>query len=102
MAAAGWSSVRHAQLRPPGVRRPGGDAEVYPDRRRRSRRSGWMAGPVTVVWDEALAAYDFGPEHPLRPARVQLTMALARSLGLLERARVTGPVAVSGTDLARV
>jgi acetoin utilization protein AcuC len=60
-----------------------------------------MAGPVAVVWDEALAAYDFGPEHPLRPARVQLTMALARHCGLLERARLTEPVAVSGTDLAR-
>ena len=61
-----------------------------------------MAGPVTVVWDEALAAYDFGPEHPLRPARVQLTMALARACGLLEGARLVEPAAVSGTDLARV
>jgi acetoin utilization protein AcuC len=61
-----------------------------------------MAGPVTVVWDEALAAYDFGPEHPLRPARVQLTMALARACGLLEGARVAAPAPVSGTDLARV
>jgi acetoin utilization protein AcuC len=61
-----------------------------------------MAGPVTVVWDEALAAYDFGPEHPLRPARVQLTMALARACGLLDKARMAGPAPVSGTDLARV
>jgi len=61
-----------------------------------------MAGPVTVVWDEALAAYDFGPEHPLRPARVQLTMALAQSCRLLEQVRVAGLVAVSGTDLTRV
>ena len=61
-----------------------------------------MAGPVTVVWDEALAAYDFGPQHPLRPARVQLTMALARSCGLLEQVRVAGPAAVSGADLTRV
>ena len=61
-----------------------------------------MAGPVTVVWDEALAAYDFGPEHPLRPARVQLTMALARGCGLLEPVRLVGPAAISGTDLARV
>jgi acetoin utilization protein AcuC len=60
-----------------------------------------MAGPVAVVWDEALAAYDFGPGHPLRPARVQLTMALARHLGLLDNARLLEPVAVSGTDLAR-
>jgi acetoin utilization protein AcuC len=61
-----------------------------------------MAGPVTVVWDEALAAYDFGPEHPLRPGRVQLTMALARACGLLEAARLVRPAPVSGTDLARV
>jgi acetoin utilization protein AcuC len=61
-----------------------------------------MTGPVTVVWDESLAAYDFGPEHPLRPARVQLTMALARAAGLLEEARVVGLADVSGGDLARV
>jgi acetoin utilization protein AcuC len=61
-----------------------------------------MAGPVTVVWDEALAAYDFGPEHPLRPARVQLTMALAGSCGLLEPVRLVEPAAITGTDLARV
>jgi acetoin utilization protein AcuC len=61
-----------------------------------------MTGPVTVVWDEGLAAYDFGPEHPLRPGRVQLTMALAREAGLLAKARVVGPAALSGADLARV
>jgi acetoin utilization protein AcuC len=61
-----------------------------------------MAGPVAVVWDEALAAYDFGPEHPLRPARVQLTMALARALGLLDEVRLLEPAAISGTDLSQV
>jgi acetoin utilization protein AcuC len=61
-----------------------------------------MAGPVTVVWDEALAAYDFGPQHPLRPARVQLTVALARSCGLLGQVRMAGLAAVSGNDLTRV
>jgi acetoin utilization protein AcuC len=61
-----------------------------------------MTGPVTVVWDEALLAYDFGPEHPLRPGRVELTVALAREAGLLERAKVVTPIALSGGDLARV
>jgi acetoin utilization protein AcuC len=61
-----------------------------------------MAGPVAVVWDEGLAAYDFGPEHPLRPARVELTVALARRCGLLDQARLLEPAAVTGTDLARV
>jgi acetoin utilization protein AcuC len=61
-----------------------------------------VTGPVTAVWDEALAAYDFGPEHPLRPARVQLTMPLAREAGLLDDARVVAPAELSGADLARV
>jgi acetoin utilization protein AcuC len=61
-----------------------------------------MTGPVAVVWDEALLAYDFGPEHPLRPGRVALTISLAREAGLLERAKVVTPVALSGGDLARV
>lgn len=61
-----------------------------------------MTGPVTVVWDERLLWYDFGPEHPLRPGRVALTMALARDAGLLERAKVIAPLALSGSDLARV
>jgi acetoin utilization protein AcuC len=61
-----------------------------------------VTGPVTVVWDEGLVAYDFGPEHPLRPGRVQLTMALARETGLLAEARLAAPAAISGADLARV
>ncbi|HZD73875.1 MAG TPA: acetoin utilization protein AcuC [Actinomycetota bacterium] len=61
-----------------------------------------MTGAVTVVWDEGLLAYDFGPEHPLRPGRAALTMALAREAGLLERTKVITPMALSGGDLARV
>ena len=61
-----------------------------------------MPGRVTLVWDESLAAYDLGPEHPLRPARVQLTVALAGAAGLLDEARVVPPAAISGNDLARV
>ncbi|GAA0800388.1 acetoin utilization protein AcuC [Spirilliplanes yamanashiensis] len=37
-----------------------------------------------VVWDEALLAYDMG-EHPMNPVRLELTMALARDLGVLDR-----------------
>ena len=61
-----------------------------------------MTGAVTVVWDEGLLAYDFGPEHPLRPGRVALTMALARDAGLLARAKLIQPLALSGSDLTRV
>ena len=37
-----------------------------------------MAGSLTLVWDERLIGYDFGPGHPLAPVRVELTMALAQ------------------------
>jgi acetoin utilization protein AcuC len=38
-----------------------------------------------VVFDESLTAYDFGPAHPMSPIRVDLTMRLARDLGVLDR-----------------
>ncbi|WP_238019115.1 acetoin utilization protein AcuC [Dactylosporangium sp. AC04546] len=40
------------------------------------------------MWDEELLRYDMG-DHPLDPVRVELTMALARSLGVLDRPGVT-------------
>ena len=42
-----------------------------------------MPGPLTLAWDERLTSYDFGPGHPMAPVRVELTMALARELGVL-------------------
>jgi acetoin utilization protein AcuC len=38
---------------------------------------------VAFVYDHALVDYDFGPAHPLNPVRVELTMALADTLGVL-------------------
>ena len=34
-----------------------------------------MSSAVRVVWDDALASYDFGQGHPLAPLRVELTVA---------------------------
>ncbi|MDN4159752.1 acetoin utilization protein AcuC [Nocardioides abyssi] len=48
------------------------------------------AGPSTVVFDQTLAGYDFGPSHPMSPLRVDLTMRLATELG------VVGPTSTSG------
>ena len=48
-----------------------------------------MSGSLTLVWDERLTGYDFGPGHPLAPVRVELTIALAREFGLLDRPGVT-------------
>jgi acetoin utilization protein AcuC len=42
-----------------------------------------------VAWDDRLAGYDFGPEHPLAPVRVELTIALARAFGVLDAPGVT-------------
>jgi acetoin utilization protein AcuC len=43
---------------------------------------------VAITWDEALVAYDFGPQHPLKPIRVKLTVELARAYGLLDLSNV--------------
>ena len=63
-----------------------------------------MAGSLTLVWDEGLTKYDFGPGHPLAPVRVELTIALAREFGVLARAEVTmlTPAAAQMTELELV
>ncbi|MFF5264146.1 acetoin utilization protein AcuC [Actinomadura viridis] len=43
---------------------------------------------LTIFWDDRLISYDFGPGHPMNPVRVELTMALAREYGLLDRPNV--------------
>jgi acetoin utilization protein AcuC len=43
---------------------------------------------VAIAWDEALVAYDFGPQHPLKPVRVKLMIELARAYGLLDASNV--------------
>ena len=43
-----------------------------------------MPDRATLVFDERLIAYDFGPSHPLNPVRVDLTMQLARELGVVD------------------
>ena len=42
-----------------------------------------MACRACVVFDDALTAYNFGPSHPLAPLRVDLTLRLARALGVV-------------------
>ena len=48
-----------------------------------------MTGRATVVFDDELTSYDFGLGHPLAPIRVDLTMRLARALGVLDRPGVS-------------
>jgi acetoin utilization protein AcuC len=48
-----------------------------------------MACTAHVAWTDRLTGYDFGPGHPLAPVRVELTMELARDLGVLDAEGVT-------------
>jgi acetoin utilization protein AcuC len=59
-----------------------------------------VSDSVTVVWDDALLGYTMGGDHPLHPVRLDLTMRLADSLGVLasDRLRVVQP-APAGVDL---
>jgi acetoin utilization protein AcuC len=56
-----------------------------------------------VVWGPDLLSYDLG-DHPLDPVRVELTIALAQSLGVLDRPGVTvvAPTPASDELLTRV
>jgi acetoin utilization protein AcuC len=48
-----------------------------------------MSRSVVVPWDDALIGYKLSRDHPLNPLRLDLTMRLARSLGVLDRPGVT-------------
>ena len=56
-----------------------------------------MSRAVAVPWDDALVEYDFGPQHPLNPVRVELTIALARAYGVLDHTNVE-QIAVTPAD----
>jgi acetoin utilization protein AcuC len=47
-----------------------------------------MSDSVAVIWDDALLGYTMGGDHPLHPVRLDLTMRLADSLGVLRSDRV--------------
>lgn len=57
-----------------------------------------MSDSTVIVWDDALTGYDLGPAHPLRPVRLELTIALARELGVLDRPGVTVAAPVQADD----
>ena len=49
-----------------------------------------MPCSASTVWDERYLAYDFG-DHPLNPVRLDLTVRLARELGVLDGLDVLAP-----------
>ena len=40
--------------------------------------------PTALIWNNDRIHYDFGPQHPLKPIRVELTVELIRALGLTD------------------
>lgn len=59
---------------------------------------------VALVWDDALAGYDLGPDHPLAPIRVELTVDLVREVGLLDLGHVdvVAPGTLDEAEVLRV
>ncbi|SDC46241.1 acetoin utilization protein AcuC [Actinokineospora iranica] len=62
---------------------------------------GDRAATASVVWDSALLGYDLGGDHPFNPIRLELTMRLARALGVLDGVDPLAPEAAGDDDLAR-
>lgn len=60
-----------------------------------------MTRPV-LMWSDALADYDFGPQHPLAPIRLKLAIELSRELGILDGFDVVEPTPLSVDELATV
>ncbi len=62
------------------------------------------AVPTHVVWADSMLAYNFGPTHPMNPARLELTARLIRDCGLLERPAVSvvEPYVASDAELGSV
>lgn len=57
---------------------------------------------ASVVFDQALTEYDFGPSHPMAPVRVKLTMELAGELGVLDHLDVVPARAATEDELAAI
>ncbi|WP_375491611.1 acetoin utilization protein AcuC [uncultured Jatrophihabitans sp.] len=60
-----------------------------------------MECTVGAIWDERYLAYDFG-DHPLNPVRLDLTIRLARELGVLEHVDITAPEPASTDQLESI
>jgi acetoin utilization protein AcuC len=48
--------------------------------------------------DEQVTDYHFGPDHPMAPVRVELTMRLAHEFGLWNQPGVTMPAPAPAPD----
>jgi acetoin utilization protein AcuC len=52
-----------------------------------------------IVYDEQFLQYDFGRTHPMAPVRVDLTMALADELGIVDGLEIVGAAPATDDEL---
>src|SRR3954447_24714626 len=86
-------------------RRPDSGPARRPPTERAGTTAAQYGGPVEcvtgAVWDEGYLAYDFG-DHPLNPIRLDLTVRLARALGVLDRLELITPRPATAEQLRTV
>lgn len=56
---------------------------------------------AAVVWSDRYLQYAWSPYHPMNPVRLELTMALARDLGVLDGVELAAPVGADDGELLR-
>jgi acetoin utilization protein AcuC len=61
-----------------------------------------MSARAAVVWTPEFLRYRLSPDHPLNPVRIDLTMRLARELGVLEGVALLEPYPAPEDVVARV
>src|SRR5919108_6220336 len=61
-----------------------------------------MSGRAQLMWDEAVTGYDFGPGHPMDPARLALTMRLVEAYGLDRAMKVVAAQSAGDSTLRLV
>jgi acetoin utilization protein AcuC len=82
-------------MEPGSAHRP---ADPHAERRPDPGPTGRCAGPASVVFDESLVRYDFGPGHPMSPLRVDLTVRLSEELGVFDDGVRTVPAPVADEE----
>ena len=58
-----------------------------------------MAGPVALVYGDALMKHHLSDQHPLQPIRVKLAVEQIRESGLIEHAHLLPPRRATGAEL---
>jgi acetoin utilization protein AcuC len=61
-----------------------------------------MSPRAAVVWTPEFLSHRFTPDHPLNPVRLDLTMRLARAVGVLEGVELLEPKPASDAELERM